>query len=99
MFGVLGKQRNYRFFLLFVFCTTVLDLYVDGWCWGYLAKLASENDMGWWEAIHHGVSGPAALALIIYTLLALGWAPLQIHWLLTCKTDGRSCSRQQLMII
>jgi len=35
--------------------------------------------MGWWEAVHHGVSGPAALALIIYTLLALGWAPLQIQ--------------------
>lgn len=68
-------QRNYRFFLLFVFTTAALDLYVDGWCWGHLAKLASHNVDGWWGAIHQGVSGPAALALIIYTLLALGWVP------------------------
>ncbi|KAK9905979.1 hypothetical protein WJX75_010025 [Coccomyxa subellipsoidea] len=66
-------ERNYRFFLLFVFTTAALDLYVDGWCWGHLAKLASHNEDGWWGAIHQGVSGPAALALIIYTLLALGF--------------------------
>ncbi|CAL8472070.1 g11612 [Coccomyxa elongata] len=66
-------ERNYRFFLLFVFTTAALDMYVDGWCWGHLAYLASRNEDGWWGAIHEGVSGPAALALIIYTLLALGF--------------------------
>lgn len=79
-------QRNYRFFLLFVFTTAALDLYVDGWCWGHLAKLASHNEDGWWGAIHQGISGPAALALIIYTLLALGWVhawpqqPTELPW-------------------
>ena len=63
-------QRNYRFFLSFVLVTTVYDLYIHAWCWVWLAHLSDSLHISISDAISHSYDGPAAMALICYTILA-----------------------------
>jgi hypothetical protein len=64
-------QRNYRFFLAFVFTTSVLDLWVHAWAWVRLVYICRHAHVDLGTAI---VQEPAAIALIGYTFLALGCA-------------------------
>ncbi|CAL5220885.1 g2975 [Coccomyxa viridis] len=63
-------ERNYRFFLSFVFVTTAYDLYIHAWCWVWLAHLSRHLGISFGDAIGHSYDGPVALALICYTVLA-----------------------------
>ena len=63
-------QRNYRFFLSFVFVTTAYDLYIHAWCWVWLAHLSSSLGISLGDAIQHSYDGPIAMALICYTVFA-----------------------------
>ena len=63
-------QRNYRFFLSFVFVTTVYDLYIHAWCWVWLAHLSRSRGISFGDAIGFSYHGPCAMALICYTVLA-----------------------------
>ena len=63
-------QRNYRFFLSFVFVTSAYDLYIHAWCWVWLAHLSSSLGISFADAISHSYDGPIAMALICYTVLA-----------------------------
>lgn len=65
-----SAQRNYRFFLSFVFVTTVYDLYIHAWCWVWLAHLSNSLHISFSDAISHSYDGPVAMALICYTILA-----------------------------
>lgn len=81
-------QRNYRFFLAFVFTTSVLDGWVHGWCWARLAWICHHDPS------HPSLAGaiaqePAAIALVAYTLLALACAPPET---LTQTLDPRSAT-------
>ncbi|XP_073139585.1 probable protein S-acyltransferase 7 [Henckelia pumila] len=60
--------RNYRFFFMFVFSTTLLCLYVHGFCWVYIKKILDSENCSIWKAMS---KTPASIVLIIYTFLAL----------------------------
>lgn len=64
----LWVQRNYRFFYMFVFSTTLLCLYVHGFCWVYIRKIMGSENSSIWKAM---AKTPASVVLIIYTFLAL----------------------------
>jgi hypothetical protein len=49
----------------------VYDLYIHAWCWVWLAHLSHSLHISFSEAISHSYDGPAAMALICYTILAL----------------------------
>lgn len=61
-------QRNYRFFFMFVFSTTLLCLYVHGFCWVYIKKIMDSEKSSIWRAM---TKTPASIVLIIYTFLCL----------------------------
>ena len=73
--GYVGAKRNYRFFLTFVFTTTLLDLMVFALCWARLLGPNSNGSAGLGTSI---VREPAALALICYTFLAFWYLS---HWI------------------
>ncbi|XP_051116437.1 probable protein S-acyltransferase 7 isoform X2 [Andrographis paniculata] len=60
--------RNYRFFFMFIFSTTLLCLYVHGFCWVYIKMIMNSEKTTIWKAM---IKTPASIALIIYTFLAL----------------------------
>ncbi|KAK6127763.1 hypothetical protein DH2020_038472 [Rehmannia glutinosa] len=60
--------RNYRFFFMFVFSTTLLCLYVHGFCWVYVRRIMNSEEITLWRAM---AKTPASIVLIIYTFLAL----------------------------
>ncbi|CAO2196391.1 unnamed protein product [Urochloa humidicola] len=60
--------RNYRFFYMFVFSTTLLCLYVFGFCWVYIVKIRNAEQITIWKAM---AKTPASIALIIYTFIAV----------------------------
>lgn len=61
-------QRNYRFFLAFLFVTTALDCLVFAFCWVRLVYITRHNDMpSFGTAIGRE---PANIVLIGYTFLA-----------------------------
>ncbi|XP_042058013.1 probable protein S-acyltransferase 7 [Salvia splendens] len=60
--------RNYRFFYMFVFSTTLLCLYVHGFCWVYIKKIMDSENSSIWKAM---AKTPASIVLIVYTFLAL----------------------------
>lgn len=61
-------QRNYRFFFMFVFSTTLLCIYVFGFCWVYIKKIMDAEHTNIWRAM---LKTPASIALIIYTFISV----------------------------
>ncbi|KAL6839944.1 hypothetical protein ACP4OV_029754 [Aristida adscensionis] len=60
--------RNYRFFYMFVFSTTLLCLYVFGFCWVYIVKIRNAEQIPILKAM---AKTPASIALIVYTFIAV----------------------------
>ena len=61
-------QRNYRFFYMFVFSTTLLCLYVFAFCWVYVIKIRNAENLSIWKAL---AKTPASIVLIIYCFLCV----------------------------
>ncbi|GMH24413.1 hypothetical protein Nepgr_026256 [Nepenthes gracilis] len=60
--------RNYRFFFMFVFSSTLLCIYVFGFCWVYIKRIADADNSTIWKAM---IKTPASIVLIIYTFIAV----------------------------
>lgn len=60
--------RNYRFFYMFVFSTTLLCFYVFAFCWVYIKKIMEAEETNIWKAM---TKTPASIVLIIYTFIAV----------------------------
>ncbi|KAJ6844832.1 putative protein S-acyltransferase 7 [Iris pallida] len=60
--------RNYRFFYMFVFSTTLLCVYVFSFCWIYVRKIMDADDSTIWRAM---TKSPASIVLIVYTFIAV----------------------------
>ncbi|ESQ46850.1 hypothetical protein EUTSA_v10027785mg [Eutrema salsugineum] len=61
-------QRNYRFFFMFVFSTTLLCVYVLAFCCVYIRKIKESENVTIWKAM---LKTPASIALIIYTFISM----------------------------
>jgi hypothetical protein len=61
-------QRNYRFFYMFVFSTTLLCLYVFGFCWVYIIKIRDAEHLSIWKAM---LKTPASIVLIVYCFICV----------------------------
>lgn len=60
--------RNYRFFFMFVFSTTLLCIYVFGFCWVYIKRIMDADETTIWKAL---VKTPASIVLIVYTFISV----------------------------
>ncbi|KAF8400020.1 hypothetical protein HHK36_015894 [Tetracentron sinense] len=60
--------RNYRFFFMFVFSTTLLCIYVFGFCCVYIKRIMDYEETTVWKAM---TKTPASIVLIIYTFIAV----------------------------
>lgn len=60
--------RNYRFFFMFVFSTTLLCIYVFSFCWIYIKKIMNAEDTTIWKAM---IKTPASIVLIVYTFISV----------------------------
>ncbi|XP_072969895.1 probable protein S-acyltransferase 7 [Typha angustifolia] len=60
--------RNYRFFYMFVFSTTLLCIYVFGFCWVYIVRIKNAEQTTIWKAM---TKTPASIVLIIYTFISV----------------------------
>lgn len=61
-------QRNYRFFFMFVFSTTLLCIYVFAFCWVYIRRIMEAEETTIWKAM---IKTPASIVLIIYTFISM----------------------------
>ncbi|RWR73161.1 zinc finger protein [Cinnamomum micranthum f. kanehirae] len=61
----IGK-RNYRFFFMFVSCTTLLCLYIFAFCWVNIKTIMDEYDCSPWMAF---MESPVSAILILYTFI------------------------------
>lgn len=61
-------QRNYRFFFMFVFSTTLLCIYVFGFCWVYIVRIRDADHSTIWKAM---TKTPASIVLILYTFISV----------------------------
>jgi len=61
-------QRNYRFFFMFVFSTTLLCIYVFAFCWVYIRRIMEAEETTIWKAM---IKTPASIGLIIYTFVSM----------------------------
>ncbi|KAE9588870.1 hypothetical protein Lal_00012685 [Lupinus albus] len=59
--------RNYRFFFMFVFSTTLLCIYVFAFCWVYIRRIM-ESEETIWKAM---IKTPASIVLIVYTFISM----------------------------
>ncbi|KAJ6959608.1 protein S-acyltransferase 7 isoform X1 [Populus alba x Populus x berolinensis] len=60
--------RNYRFFFMFVFSTTLLCIYVFSFCWVYIRKIMGSENSLIWKAM---IKTPASIVLIVYTFISM----------------------------
>lgn len=60
--------RNYRFFFMFVSSTTILCIYVFGFCWVYIKRIMDGEEITIWKAM---IKTPASIVLIVYTFIAV----------------------------
>ncbi|URD83036.1 DHHC palmitoyltransferase [Musa troglodytarum] len=63
--------RNYRFFYMFVFSTTLLCLYVFGFSWVCIVKIRNAEQISIWRAM---TKTPASIVLIIYIFISVWFA-------------------------
>jgi len=68
MFCTIVMQRNYRFFFMFVFSTTLLCIYVFAFCWVYIRRIMESEETTIWKAM---IKTPASIVLIIYTFISM----------------------------
>ena len=61
-------QRNYRFFFMFVFSTTLLCIYVFAFCWVYIRRIMESEQTNIWKAM---IKTPASIVLVIYTFISM----------------------------
>ncbi|XP_054824326.1 probable protein S-acyltransferase 7 isoform X2 [Prosopis cineraria] len=61
-------QRNYRFFFMFVFSTTLLCIYVFAFCWVYIRTIMKSEETTIWKAMS---KTPASIVLIAYTFISI----------------------------
>ncbi|KAL6984033.1 putative protein S-acyltransferase 7 [Sarracenia purpurea var. burkii] len=62
----IGK-RNYRFFFMFVFSTTVLCVFVFGFCWVNIRSIMEAYHCSLWKAF---TKSPVSGILIVYTFIS-----------------------------
>ncbi|KAL3526262.1 hypothetical protein ACH5RR_010918 [Cinchona calisaya] len=60
--------RNYRFFFMFVFSTTLLCIYVFSFCWVYITRIMNFEETTIWKAM---IKTPASIVLIVYTFISV----------------------------
>ncbi|MBA0712484.1 hypothetical protein Golax_011585 [Gossypium laxum] len=60
--------RNYRFFFMFVFSTTLLCIYVFAFSWVYISRIMASEDTTIWKAM---IKTPASIVLIVYTFISM----------------------------
>ncbi|XP_022894349.1 probable protein S-acyltransferase 7 [Olea europaea var. sylvestris] len=60
--------RNYRFFFMFVFSTTLLCIYVFSFCWVYIKRIMDAEEISIWKAM---VKTPASIVLIVDTFVSV----------------------------
>ncbi|XP_073220456.1 probable protein S-acyltransferase 7 isoform X2 [Cicer arietinum] len=60
--------RNYRFFFMFVFSTTLLCIYVFAFCWVYIRRIMKSEETTIWKAM---IKSPVSIVLIIYTFICM----------------------------
>jgi palmitoyltransferase ZDHHC9/14/18 len=60
--------RNYRFFYMFVFSTTLICIFVFSFCWVYIVKIKNSEDITIWRAM---TKSPASIVLIIYCFVCV----------------------------
>ncbi|CAI9111626.1 OLC1v1011888C1 [Oldenlandia corymbosa var. corymbosa] len=60
--------RNYRFFFMFVFSTTLLCIYVFSFCWVYITRIMDAEMTTIWKAM---IKTPASIVLIVYTFISV----------------------------
>ncbi|KAE8659916.1 putative protein S-acyltransferase 7 [Hibiscus syriacus] len=60
--------RNYRFFFMFVFLTTLICLYVHGLSWVYITRIMDDEETTIWKAM---TKTPASIVLLIYTFISV----------------------------
>ncbi|KAG7564936.1 Palmitoyltransferase DHHC domain [Arabidopsis suecica] len=60
--------RNYRFYFMFVLCSTLLCIYVHVFCWIYVKRIMDSENINIWKSF---IKTPASIALIIYTFICV----------------------------
>ncbi|KAM3286858.1 putative protein S-acyltransferase 7 isoform X1 [Capsicum chacoense] len=60
--------RNYRFFFMFVFSTTLLCIYVFGFCGFYIKRIMVLEETTVWKAL---IKTPASIVLMVYTFISV----------------------------
>ncbi|KAL2500180.1 putative protein S-acyltransferase 7 [Abeliophyllum distichum] len=60
--------RNYWFFFMFVFSTTLLCIYVFGFCWVYIKRIMDYEETSVWKAL---IKTPASIVLVVYTFISV----------------------------
>ncbi|PON95428.1 Zinc finger, DHHC-type, palmitoyltransferase [Trema orientale] len=60
--------RNYRFFFMFVFSTTLLCIYVFAFCWVYIRRIMGSEETTIWKAM---IKTPASIVLVVYTFISM----------------------------
>ncbi|KAJ8772476.1 hypothetical protein K2173_027653 [Erythroxylum novogranatense] len=60
--------RNYRFFFMFVFTSTILCIYVHAFCWVYVTRIMNGESTSIWKAM---IKTPASIALLIYSFISV----------------------------
>ncbi|XP_010550748.1 PREDICTED: probable protein S-acyltransferase 5 [Tarenaya hassleriana] len=60
--------RNYRFYFMFVLCSTLLCIYVHVFCWIYVKRIMDGERTTIWKAL---IKTPASIALILYTFVSV----------------------------
>ncbi|KAA8528590.1 hypothetical protein F0562_035945 [Nyssa sinensis] len=86
------KSRNYRFFFMFVFSTTLLCIYVFGFCWVYIKRIVDSEHTSVCKAM---TKTPASIVLIIYTFIAVWFVGgLSVFHLYVISTNQVVVTRQ-----
>ncbi|XP_052196254.1 probable protein S-acyltransferase 7 isoform X2 [Diospyros lotus] len=60
--------RNYRFFFMFVFSSTLLCIYVFSFCCLYIKRIMELEETTIWKAM---IKTPASIVLIVYTFISV----------------------------